>query len=146
MSKTFLRLILVLAVGITLSIGFAEASANSSFLDISEKYIREYTDMSDKLFFSPSVSNSDDSICAILFDFRDGNEQITAIQGAEGRVFAIYKDTEEQLSVLFHMITKFKEIESTVPEGMSLAYRVSLSSTKEFYIISENVDSFCSVP
>ena len=140
MNRLLLRLIL--AFGILMSIGFAEASADSSFLDISEKYIREYTDMSDKLFFSPSVGNIDDSICAILFDFRDGNEQITAIQGAEGRVFAIYKDTEEQLSVLFHMITKFKEIESTVPEGMSLVYRVWLSEEKEFYITSDTIDNY----
>lgn len=135
-------LLLILLFGIALSLCFSAANADDSFLDISEKYITEFSDMSDKMSFSPSVSNSSDDTYEILFDFREHNEQIIAIQGDKARAFVIYKDPQEQLSVLFHMITKFKDIESAVPDGMSLAYRVWLSEAKEFYITLDTIDKY----
>ena len=95
------------------------AFAESTFFDTSTEFINETIDLSSKNTIEMSATNADPDICTITFDFTDGNQTIVMVEGKECQVIYKFED-DELLSIVFHMITRFNQISSSLPDGYSL--------------------------
>lgn len=112
------------------------AKAESNFFSVSKTLISETTDMSKKNTIELSATNADPNICSITFDFTDGNQTIVMVEGNECLVLYAFEDAE-LWSIVFFMMTQFKTIESQLPAGKVLQYKLHLSETEELFVTSE---------
>lgn len=132
------RIIGLLLVCMMLFLALASADADSSFLSLSEEYIRQVTDFTEKNAVVMTASGYDSSKCIISFDFTDGNQTIVAIDGNQCEVFFFFEDNE-LMSALFQMIVKFDEVEARIPAGRKLEYEMRFSDTEIHHIAAETI-------
>lgn len=119
------------------------AFAENAFFDTSTEFIKEIIDFSSKSTIELSATNADPDVCSITFDFTDGNQTIVMVEGQECQVIYSFED-DELLSIVFHMITRFNQISSSLPEGYSLQYVLRFSETEIQYITLDTVSKYYS--
>lgn len=118
-------------------------STKSDFLLIAEDYINQTLDMTDKKNAVLSASGYDPSYCILLFNFGDGDQCISAIDGDKCKLF-YFIDDDEMMSALFQMIIWFKDIEASLPSGKKLQYKLRFSDEEIHIITSETMSKYYS--
>lgn len=117
--------------------------AETNFFSASIDMISEVADMSQRNTIELSTTNAYPKVCSITFDFTEGNQTIVLVEESACKV-CYYFDDDELLSIVFHMITKFNQVNLVIPQGYSLQYVLRFSDTEVYYITSETLSKYYS--
>ena len=120
---------------------YAQAFAESDFLQLADSYIHIVADCSDKESVVMSASGYDSALCIISFDFTDENQTIVAIDGDECKLFYFFDDNE-LMSTLFQIITLFDEVNAQLNDGKSLQYEMRFSETEIHHINAQTISDY----
>ena len=142
MSKHTSRLIPILLF-LALIMPMNETLAESSFFDTTTEIISETVDFSSKNSIDLTATDIEPKVCSITFDFTEGNQTIVLVEESACKVY-YYFDDNELLSIVFHMMTKFNQMSSVLPEGYSLQYILRFSDTEVYCITSETLSKYYS--
>ena len=118
-------------------------TSENDFLSLAEGLVKQVVDFSGKNTAVLSASGYDPSYCILLFNFNEGDQSISAIDGDKCEIF-YFIDDDEMMSALFQMIIKFNEIESNLSSGKKLQYKLRFSDNEIQIITSETMSKYYS--
>lgn len=123
---------------------FAESKTDEkNFLELADSYLQLCTDLSSKVKWEISASEYSLAECLVSFDFTEGNQTILVIDNNLCWLYATFED-DELMSILFQMVTQFRNIESQLADGKSLVYEMRFSKTEVHYIKSDTISKYYS--
>lgn len=135
-------IVLVLLISWVTVFSLAGAESGSAFIDYVDSHFQQIMDLSEKQSFVLNATGTSSDVGEVMFDFSDGNHTLLAIADAKCKVYASFEH-DELLSMLFHMITVFDEIDAAIPEK-SIVYNVRLSDSDTFVLDSTNIAKYFS--
>ena len=132
----------ILLLSMVMAISSTIAESGSDFIDYVDSFFLRIMDLSEKEAFVVNATGTSPDIGEVMFDFSEGNNTLLAIADAKCKVYA-YFEHDELLSMLFHMITVFDEIDAATP-GKNLVYNIRLSDGDTFVLDSNSIAKYFS--
>ena len=118
---------------------FALGESDTHFFDLMEEYVKSFIDCSNIDPVDLHATSTDPKVYTMIFDFREGNNNIMSLHNEKCRIYYPVKD-DELLSALIQFVPKFEEIEGHIPEDGVFEVEVYLSDDKEKIVISRDTD------
>lgn len=138
MKKTLALLISIWTIAFS-TIGLCETE--SSFFALADTYVQKYIDCSDKQVWELKSDYDNSEVYQINFDFTSGFQAIELEEKGQCKLYFFIEDAE-LMSTLMRMVTVFKEIESQLPKGKSLEYRMKFSEDEIYYITNSTLNNY----